>query len=171
MTDTIHYVFLENHIQGLPETTDFGFNQTPFPELGHGEFIARNLFVSVDPGMRSRLSGIKGYAPPVSPGEIIGGFAIGRVIDSRSDAYQAGDLVAMGGSWGTHSIFAGVGFAMKLPKIDVPTSLFLGLLGIPGMTSYFGLKRVFCGRASWRNSRTTRQALGRGIGGRHCRQR
>jgi len=142
MTNTIRYVSLKNHIQGLPTESDFEFGEAPMPELKEGQFIAENHFVSVDPGMRSRLSGLTGYAPPVKLGEMIGGFVIGQVTDSRNPDYEVGDLVTMGGAWATHSIFAGRGFAIKLPKTDLPTSLFLGLLGIPGMTSYFGLKRI-----------------------------
>jgi NADPH-dependent curcumin reductase CurA len=142
MTDSILYVSLKANIEGLPKESDFELKETLFPELKEGQFIAENHFVSVDPGMRSRLSGVRGYAPPVKPGEVVSGFSIGRVLDSRSAAYKKGDMVTMGGGWASHSIFGGVGFAFKLPKIDIPRSLFLGILGIPGMTSYFGLKRI-----------------------------
>lgn len=142
MTDAIRHVVLKNYIEGLPEESDFEFGEAPLPELKEGQFIAENHYVSVDPGMRSRLSGRIGYAPPVKVGEVIGGFAIGRVTESRNPAYEVGDMVTMGGSWASHSFFPGAGLAIKLPDIDIPKSLFLGLLGIPGMTSYFGLKRV-----------------------------
>lgn len=142
MTDSMRYVSLKADIEGLPEESDFEFKDAPFPELKEGHFIAENHFVSVDPGMRSRLSGVTGYAPPVKPGGMIGGFAIGRVLNSRNSDYKEGDMVAMGGGWASHSIFAGAGFAFKLPEIDIPSSLFLGVLGIPGMTSYFGLRRI-----------------------------
>ena len=142
MIKAIRHVSLKHYIEGLPNESDFEFGETPWPELGDGQFLAENHFVSVDPGMRSRLSGKVGYAPPVKPGEIIGGFAIGRVTESRNPAFEEGDMVTMGGSWASHSLFPGAGFAFKLPDIDISTSLFMGVLGIPGMTSYFGLKRV-----------------------------
>lgn len=142
MTDAMRYVALKDYIQGLPEESDFEFHEAPLPDLKEGQFIAENHYVSVDPGMRSRLSGVTGYAPAVKLGEMIGGFAIARVIKSLNPAFEEGDMVTMGGGWATHSIFAGAGFAIKLPKLDIPKSLFMGILGIPGMTSYFGLKRV-----------------------------
>jgi len=142
MTNSFRYISLKAHIEGLPKENDFEFQEMPFPELKEGQFIAENHYVSVDPGMRSRLSGKAGYAPPVKAGEVLKGFAIARVLTSLNVNFKEGDLVAMGGNWGSHSIFEGVGFAFKLPKIDIPETLFLGILGIPGMTAYFGLKRV-----------------------------
>lgn len=142
MTHSIRYVSLKAHIEDLPKESDFEFHQATFPKLKKGQFIAENHYVSVDPGMLLRLSGKGSYAPPVKPGEMINGFAIGRVLDSRNAGFEEGDMVTMGGGWASHSIFGGVGYAIKLPEIDIPTSLFLGILGIPGMASYFGLKRV-----------------------------
>tara|TARA_B100000780_G_C21073643_1_gene432116 strand:+ start:371 stop:1399 length:1029 start_codon:yes stop_codon:yes gene_type:complete len=142
MTNSMRYVSLKANIDGLPKESDFEFKDAPFPELKESQFIAENHFVSVDPGMRSRLSGVTGYAPCVKPGEAVSGFAIGRVLESCNAAYKKGDMVTMGGSWASHSVFGGAGFAFKLPEVDIPASLFLGVLGIPGMTSYFGLKRI-----------------------------
>ena len=138
----MRYVTLASHIEGLPETSHFEFRETSLPELKEGQFLAENHYVSVDPGMRSRLSGEAGYAPPVKPGQTVTGFVIGCVVASRNSRYAEGDMVTMGGNWGSHSLFNEKGFAMKLPDIDIPVSLFLGILGIPGMTAWFGLKRV-----------------------------
>jgi len=138
----MQYVTLASHINGLPEISDFEFQQSSLPGLKKGQFIVENHYVSVDPGMRSRLSGEKGYAPPVKPGQIVTGFVIGRVVASRNPAYAEGEMVTMGGNWGSHSLFSENGFAMRLPDIKVSASLFLGVLGIPGMTAYFGIKRV-----------------------------
>jgi NADPH-dependent curcumin reductase CurA len=142
MTDSIRYVSLKSYIEGLPREDHFEFQEMPQAELKEGQFLAENHYVSVDPGMRSRLSGVTGYAPPINPGEAVSGFAIGRVVKSRNGNFAEGDLVTMGGSWASHSLFPGAGFAIKLPETDLSTSLFLGVLGIPGMTSYFGLRRV-----------------------------
>ena len=74
VTNSIRYVSLKAHIEGLPKESDFELHHAPLPELQDGQFIAENHYVSVDPGMRSRLSGQAGYAPPVKPGETISGF-------------------------------------------------------------------------------------------------
>ncbi len=142
MGESIRYISLKALIKGSPTESDFELRRAPVPELKEGQFLAENHYVSVDPGMRSRLSGKGGYAPPAKPGEIISGFAIGRVLAIRNAAFSEGNMVTMGGSWASHSIFRGDGFAIKLSESDTPISLFLGVLGIPGMTSYFGLKRV-----------------------------
>jgi len=142
MTRSIDYVSLKAHIEGLPKKSDFEFRQVPLPKLEKGQFITENHYISVDPGMRLRLSGVETYAPPLKPGDMISGFIIGRVLDSQNAAYEEGDMVTMSGNWASHSLSNGDGFVFKLPEIDIPTSLFLGVLGIPGMASYFGLKRV-----------------------------
>ena len=98
MTNSMRYVSLKANIDGLPKESDFEFKDAPFPELKESQFIAENHFVSVDPGMRSRLSGVTGYAPCVKPGEAVSGFAIGRVLESCNAAYKKGDMVTMGGS-------------------------------------------------------------------------
>ncbi len=142
MTDTIRYIALKAHVDGAPQESDFLFEEMPRPVLEDGQFLAENIYVSVDPGMRSRLSPGASYAPPIAPGGLIDGFTIGRVVESRNPAFAEGQWVTMGGGWATHSLFAGRGFAIPLPESDIPHSLFLGILGIPGMTSFFGLKRV-----------------------------
>ncbi len=142
MTDTIRYITLKAHIEGPPQESDFAFSEMAKPDLADGQFLAENHYISVDPGMRTRLSGGASYAPPIQPGGLIDGFSIGRVSESRNPGFAEGDLVTMGGGWATHSIFGGRGFAIGLPENDMSKSLFLGILGIPGMTSYFGLKRV-----------------------------
>jgi len=142
MNNTITYLTLNGHIQGMPTEDDFQFKQMNIPELAEDQFIALNQYISVDPGTRMRLSGKSGYAAPVRPGGLVSGFAIAKVISSRNSAFLEGDMVAMMGGWSTHSIFSGTGFALKLPDVDISNSAFLGILGIPGMTAYFGLKRV-----------------------------
>lgn len=142
MADAIRYIALKAPVEGAPQESDFLFEEMPAPELEDGQFLAENIYISVDPGMRTRLSGGASYAPPIEPGGLIDGFTIGRVTESRNPTFAEGTWVTMGGGWATHSFFGGRGFAIPLPDIGIPRSLFLGILGIPGMTSYFGLKRV-----------------------------
>ncbi|WP_426169877.1 NADP-dependent oxidoreductase [Sandarakinorhabdus sp. DWP1-3-1] len=134
-------IVLVRHIDGAPSPEDFRVERLPIPELAEGQFLARNHFVSCDPGTRSRLSPGASYAPPLQPGAPVDGFSVGEVIASRNDRFAVGDHVALTG-WATHVVSNGRGYAVKLPDLGVPESLWIGLLGVPGMTAWFGLRRV-----------------------------
>jgi NADPH-dependent curcumin reductase CurA len=134
-------VVLVRHIEGAPKPEDFRIETLPIPELSEGQFLAKNHFVSCDPGTRSRLSPGASYAPPLQPGAPVDGFSVGEVIASRNERFAVGDHVALTG-WATHVVSNGRGYAVKLPDLGVPESLWIGLLGVPGMTAWFGLKRV-----------------------------
>jgi NADPH-dependent curcumin reductase CurA len=134
-------IVLVRHIDGVPTPEDFRLERLPIPALEEGQFLARNHFVSCDPGTRSRLSPGASYAPPLAPGAMVDGFSVGEVIESRNDRFAVGDTVAMTG-WASHAISNGRGYVVKLPDLGLPLSLWIGLLGVPGMTAWFGLKRV-----------------------------
>ena len=134
-------IVLVRHIEGAPTPADFRIERLAIPDLAEGQFLARNHFVSCDPGTRSRLSPGASYAPPLQPGAPVDGFSVGEVIESRNERFAVGDAVALTG-WATHVVSNGRGYAVKLPDLDVPESLWIGLLGVPGMTAWFGLKRV-----------------------------
>lgn len=134
-------IVLVRHIVGAPRPDDFRLERLPIPELAEGQFLARNHFVSCDPGTRSRLSPGASYAPPLAPGAPVDGFCVGEVIASRNDRFAVGDRVALSG-WASHVVSNGRGYCVKLPDLGVPEPLWIGLLGVPGMTAWFGLKRV-----------------------------
>ena len=123
-------IILVRHIVGAPTPADFRLEQVPIPALAEGQFLARNHYVSCDPGTRSRLSPGESYAPPLQPGAPVDGFCVGEVIESRHERFAVGDRVALSG-WASHTVSNGRGYAVKLPD-----------LGVPGMTAWFGLKRV-----------------------------
>ena len=136
-------VVLAHHIAGAPSPDDFRIETVPIPELAEHQFLVANDFVSADPGTRSRLSPGASYAPPLQPGATIDGFSVGRVIESRNDRYPVGTALTLGaGGWATHSISNGRGYLGLLPDLGVRLTAWLGVLGVPGMTAYFGLKRV-----------------------------
>ena len=134
-------IVLVRHIDGAPSPDDFRVETLPIPALAEGQFLARNHFVSCDPGTRSRLSPGASYAPPLAPGAPVDGFCVGEVIESRNERFAVGDHVNLSG-WATHVVSNGRGYCVKLPDLGVPESLWIGLLGVPGMTAWFGLKRV-----------------------------
>ena len=140
-TRQMERIVLARHIEGMPTPDDFRLETLPIPELADGQLLIANRFISCDPGTRSRLSPGASYAPPLQPGAIVDGFAVGEVIESRHPRFAAGDRV-MGTGWATHMVSNGRGYLSKVPDLDVPLSLWNGILGVPGMTSWFGLKRV-----------------------------
>jgi NADPH-dependent curcumin reductase len=143
MTDrTLQRVTLNAPITGAPHPEDFDVMESPIPPLGEGEALFATRFVSVDPGTRSRLSAGASYARPLRPGETVDGFCVGEVIESRNPKFVVGEAWAYGGGWASHTVTNGRGYLQKLPPGDLPQSLWIGVLGVPGMTAYFGLKRV-----------------------------
>lgn len=142
MTNVMKRVVLVRHIEGVPTAADFRVEEAPVPEVGEGKFLVANSHVSADPGTRSRLSPGASYAPPLPPGSTVDGFCVGRVVESRNERFPVGSLVTHGGGWATHALLGGRGYCIPLPEIGVPESAWIGVLGVPGMTAWFGLKRV-----------------------------
>jgi NADPH-dependent curcumin reductase len=135
-------IVLARHITGAPCLDDFRLETFDLPPLAEGQFLVRNHYLSADPGTRSRLSGTASYAGALAIGDVVDGFAVGEVIESLHPGYQVGDLVTLGSGWATHVISKGRGYCAKLPRLEVPLSAWIGVLGVPGMTAWFGLKRI-----------------------------
>src|SRR5205085_4960817 len=92
-------VVLAAHVSGLPRESDFAVDEVEQPPPADGEVLVRNVFVSVDPGMRGRLSGEASYTAPVPLGGVVGSATVGRVIASRDDRFAEGDWVAGAFGW------------------------------------------------------------------------
>jgi hypothetical protein len=99
------------------------------------------LYVSVDPYMRGRMNDVKSYAPPVQIGEVMGGGAVGRVVDSKNPQFAAGDFVEGLFGWQQYAVSNGKG-VRKLDPALAPVSTALGILGMPGLTAYFGMLEI-----------------------------
>ena len=123
---------------GMPKLSDFKLLESPVPEPGPGEFVARMLYVSVDPYMRGRMNDVKSYAPPVQIGEVMGAGAVGKVVASQNPQFQAGDVVEGFFGWQQFGVSNGTG-VRKIDPTLAPVSTALGVLGMPGLTAYFGL--------------------------------
>jgi NADPH-dependent curcumin reductase len=139
---TTRRVVLAAQAVGLPTLTTFRVEEVALPPLSDGQVLTRTLYCSADPGTRSRLSSGASYAPPLRIGDPIDGFAIGEVIESTNPRFVLGDIVATGGGWSEYAIFSGRGYIQKIPHTRLPLSYWIGVLGVPGMTAWFGLKRV-----------------------------
>ncbi|UIJ46797.1 NADP-dependent oxidoreductase [Sphingomonas cannabina] len=132
---------LERRPQGLPQAGDFALREIEPSALREGEIRVRNLWLSVDPYMRGRMNDAKSYAAPYALGEPMTGGAVGKVVESRADGFAPGDLVQHMRGWREEAALP-ADEAQKLPALDVPPQAFLGQLGMPGMTAYFGLLDV-----------------------------
>jgi len=127
--------------QGTPTHTDFAMIDLAHDALGEGEVRIANRWLSVDPYMRGRMNDVKSYTPPFEIGKPMQGGAIGEVIESRADGLNPGDMVQHMAGWRDEAVVPG-NQVQKLPDLDVAPQAFLGQLGMPGMTAYFGLLEV-----------------------------
>lgn len=126
---------------GVPKQSDFRLEEAPVSSPGAGECLVRVHYMSVDPYMRGRISGRKSYAAPVEIGQVMVGASVGQVIESNSDRIAAGDYVTGPLGWREYAIAS----ADDLRVVDAgaaPLSAYLGVLGMPGLTAYYGLLKV-----------------------------
>jgi NADPH-dependent curcumin reductase CurA len=126
---------------GMPQPSDFRLEESPMPSPGGGEVLVQALYLSVDPYMRGRLTGVTTYARGLELGEVMVGGVVGRVLESNDPRCSAGDIVE--GMLGWQEF--GVAPAKSLRRIDPadgPISSALYVLGMPGLTAYFGLLEI-----------------------------
>jgi NADPH-dependent curcumin reductase CurA len=138
MALTARRIVLRSRPVGAPKPTDFSLVETPVPAVGDGEILTRTIYLSLDPYMRGRISGVKSYAKGVDPGELMVGGTVGEVLESKHPGLEPGDLVQGYDGWQTHGVSKGAG-VRRLDPAQAPISTALGVLGMPGMTAYVGL--------------------------------
>jgi len=117
---------------------DFRIVEAPVPEPGESQFLVRNLYLSLDPYMRGRMSDAKSYAKPVELGGVMVGAAVGEVLASRHAKFKPGDKVEGAFGWQLYALSDGKG-VRKIAGRGVPLSAYLGVIGMPGVTAYIGL--------------------------------
>lgn len=122
---------------GMPTHSTFQLIETTIPDLADGNILIETHYLSVDPYMRGRISGARSYAKPVDIGEVMTGGAVGRVIASRNPKFTEGDFVEGMLGWQSHPTSNGKGVRILDPSIHISTAL--GVLGMTGLTAYFGL--------------------------------
>jgi NADPH-dependent curcumin reductase CurA len=134
---------LKTRPSGMVEESSFALNEEAAPAPGEGEFLVRNLYLSLDPAMRTWMTEARSYVPPVAIGEVMRGACVARVVESNHDGYSPGDLVVGIFGWQDYAISDGGG-AMPVTKVPegVPPTMPLGVLGITSLTAYFGLKEI-----------------------------
>ena len=125
----------------MPKPSDFRLVESPLPHAGAGEAVVKALYLSVDPYMRGRMTGKNTYAKGVHPGEVLVGGVVGEVVESSDPRIAQGDIVEGMLGWQEYAVAS----AKSLRKIDPsqgPISTALYVLGMPGLTAYFGLLDV-----------------------------
>ena len=135
-------ILLKSRPSGWATVDNFELSDISLPEPKKGQMELEMLYMSVDPYMRGRMNDTKSYVPPFQIGQPCEAGVVARVTKSNGGRFEEGTLVSGMGHWATHMITEGVGF-MPLPHAShVPLSYYLGILGMPGMTAYVGLKGV-----------------------------
>jgi NADPH-dependent curcumin reductase CurA len=129
---------------GEPSPANFKLVEAPLPELQDGELLVRNHYMSLDPYMRGRMNDGKSYAQPQPLNEVMQGGTAGEVVQSKNDNFKAGDKVVGAGGW---QLYQKVDAAQRgmLRKVDtsrVPLSAYLGAVGMPGVTAWYGLTKI-----------------------------
>ena len=135
---TNHQVRLAARPVGLPKRSDWQFTEEAVPEPKAGELVVEVQFISLDPAMRGWMNDAKSYIRPVAIGEVMRAGAAGKVVKSRHDKFREGDIVT--GSFGVQEYALSDGKGVN--KVDtrlVKLPTYLGTLGMPGLTAYFGL--------------------------------
>ena len=123
---------------GAPTAANFAQVERPVPQPCEGQLLLRNLYLSLDPYMRGRMSDAESYAAPVGLGEVMVGGTVARVEMSNHPDYHAGERVLAFGGWQDYALSDGSGLGRLDPGMAQP-SLALGVLGMPGFTAYMGL--------------------------------
>lgn len=126
---------------GFPQESNFNLIETPIPALKEGEFLVRAHYLSLDPYMRGRMNDAKSYAAPVQIGEVMTGGAVGEVLESNHPDFKPGDFATGQFGWQEFAVTDGKGVRKVDPNL-APISTAVGVLGMPGLTAYFGLLDV-----------------------------
>ena len=134
---------LNKRPSGMPEDDCWKMNDEIINQISKNEILIKVKYLSIDPYMRGRMNDSKSYAAPVKIGQPMTGETVGTVIESKSDIYNVGDKLCIHKGWQTlikakdtdPSIY-------KVPDSNIPLSSYLGAVGMPGRTAYFGLNRV-----------------------------
>jgi hypothetical protein len=159
-------VKLSSRPSGFPSKDTWVHETEDVREINDGEILLKNLYISFDPAMRGWLNETRSYIPPVKIGEVMRAGTISEVIESKNLNFKKGDVLSGWGGVQEYSISNGKGY-FKVPSTEIPLPTFIGTLGMPGMTAYFGILEVgkikegdtvfsfcgcrCCGKYSWSN--------------------
>ena len=135
-------VVLSSRPKGVPSADHFAVDEVPVPDLGEGQILVHNLYWSVDPAMRGWVNDAPNYLPPVEIGAAMRSFAVGTVVASRHPDYSDGETVTGMFGWQRYAVLGADQVDRKVTETDLSPSLALGVLGLNGVTAYYGLLDV-----------------------------
>ena len=127
-----------------PTLDNFKLVEVALPALQDGQVLVRNHYLSLDPYMRGRMNDGKSYAQPQPLNEVMQGGTVGEVIASNNASFKVGDKVVGMGGWQTHQLVNGSqrGVLQKVDTTHIPLSTYLGPVGMPGVTGWYGLSKI-----------------------------
>jgi NADPH-dependent curcumin reductase CurA len=134
-------IWLTSRPNGIPTADNFTLAQTKLEPIQAGRVLVRNLYMSVDPYMRGRMNDGKSYVPPFELGKPLEGGAVGEVIESGTQEFQPGDVVTSNLGWREY-FMASPKELHRVSREIQPLSVYLGTLGMTGMTAWVGLNLV-----------------------------
>ena len=142
-------ILLDNRPQGQASASNFKLVASDTPALQDGQVLVRHHYLSLDPYMRGRMNDSKSYAAPQPLGEVMQGGTAGEVIESRDPRFAVGDKVVGFGGWQEYSVVnaAQPGTLKKVDTTQVPLSHYLGAVGMPGVTAWYGLVKIIAPKA------------------------
>lgn len=132
-------IVLASRPEGWVTPQNFRLEKAPLPRPADGEVLVKNLWLSLDPYMRGRISAAKSYVKGVDIGEVMVGQTVGEVMESKHPTLKKGDHVLTQLGW---QLYGATKEATRIDGSRAPLSYYLGMLGMPGMTAYFGLKEL-----------------------------
>ena len=137
-------ILLDNRPTGEAVASNFMLVSSDTPPLQEGQVLVRHHYLSLDPYMRGRMNDAKSYAAPQPLGQVMQGGAAGEVVESRSPKFQPGDKVVGMGGWQEYSVVNAdqPGALRKVDTTHVPLSHYLGAVGMPGVTAWYGLVKI-----------------------------
>ena len=146
---TNQQILLDNRPSGEATTSNFKLITTETPALQDNQVLVRHHYLSLDPYMRGRMNDSKSYAQPQPLGEVMIGGTVGEVVDSKHPKFKAGDTVVGMGGWQLYSVVdANVpGMLRRVDTTHVPLSHYLGAVGMPGVTAWYGLVHIIAPKA------------------------
>jgi len=141
---TNRQILLDNRPQGEATAGNFKLVSTQTPALQDGQVLVRHHYLSLDPYMRGRMNEGKSYAQPQPLGEVMIGGTVGEVVESRHPKFSVGDQVVGMGGWQEYSVVdaSQPGALRKVDTTHVPLSHYLGAVGMPGVTAWYGLVKI-----------------------------
>jgi NADPH-dependent curcumin reductase CurA len=138
-------IHLKRRPVGMPTENDFELVKVNVPDPKEGEFLVRNIWMSVDPYMRGRMRETKSYIPSFQLGKPLEGGCVGQIIESKNNQFKVGEYVLGNFGWREYWLSNGSSNGSDVMKIDpkmAPIQWYLGIFGMTGLTAYFGLLKI-----------------------------